>query len=72
MKNLFVFLNPVAGNSEPDVLRELLQRRCAEPGCTYGLHETREDERLADVVHEALGRGFDVVAAAGGDGTVSA
>ncbi len=71
MKDLFVVLNPVAGNSEPDVLQELLHRRCAESGCTYDLHETRKDERVADVVHEALGRGFDVVVAAGGDGTVS-
>ncbi len=71
MRNLYVILNPVAGNSQPDLLREMLQRRFSSVEQRYELYETREDDRLVDIVHRALEQGFDLVVAGGGDGTVS-
>jgi diacylglycerol kinase family enzyme len=71
MRKVFVIVNPVVGNSQPEILREALQRRLADVGQTYAVYETTGQERLADVVRKALDRGFDVVVAAGGDGTVS-
>jgi YegS/Rv2252/BmrU family lipid kinase len=36
------------------------------------VHETRKGEKLGDIVRERMRHGFDLVVAAGGDGTVSA
>ena len=71
MTKAFVILNPVAGSSQPEGLRETLKRRFAEAGQVCELHETTGEERIVDVVRQALNRGFDLVIAAGGDGTVS-
>lgn len=67
----FVVLNPVAGQSDTGRIRRVLERRLSEAGWSYEVHETKEDERIAEVVRDALDREFDIFAAAGGDGTVS-
>lgn len=71
MKRAFVVVNPVAGHSQPDILREKLRRRFAEAGKDCELYETTGEERLAEVVRSSLDRGSDLLVAAGGDGTVS-
>lgn len=68
---LFVVLNPVAGHSDPQVIREALERRCAHADWSCEVYETTGQEDLLQVVREALDRGADRVVAAGGDGTVS-
>lgn len=35
MRQAFVVLNPVAGNSQPDLLRKVLEQRFVDVGWTY-------------------------------------
>lgn len=71
MRQAFVVLNPVAGNSQPDLLRKVLEQRFVDVGWTYEIYKTTGQERIADVVRRALTQGFDLLVATGGDGTVS-
>jgi len=71
MGSAFVVLNPVAGNSDPSLIRNAVERRLGGRGWTYKVYETTGRERIAEIVRAALKRGFEVVIAAGGDGTVS-
>ncbi len=74
-KRIFVVVNPKAGSYAADAVRGALDRYFphhlaeGEPLCE--IHETGHDEKLVEVVREARDRGFDLVVAAGGDGTVS-
>ena len=67
----FVVLNPVAGNSDVNIVRQALEEHLGNGNWHYEIHETTGQERLADVVCVALDQGFDAFVAAGGDGTVS-
>ncbi|MGC9468666.1 MAG: diacylglycerol/lipid kinase family protein [Anaerolineae bacterium] len=67
----FVVLNPVAGSDDSDTIRQILERGLSEAGWSYDLHETRANEDIEAVVREAPPEIYDVVIAAGGDGTVS-
>jgi diacylglycerol kinase (ATP) len=67
----FVVLNPVAGNSDVNIVRQALEEHLGNGDWHYEIYETTGQERLADVVSVALDQGFDVFVAAGGDGTVS-
>lgn len=75
MSTAFLVLNPVAGNSEPDEVRRLLEEQAqgasGRAAWEYEIYETTGEEDLPSVVREALGRGVDLVVAGGGDGTVS-
>jgi diacylglycerol kinase (ATP) len=63
-----VLFNPKAGSAAPiDALRELLQAR---PGVV--VRESRDADDLARLAREAAAGRFDVIAVAGGDGTVHA
>ena len=72
---IFVVVNPKAGSYAADAVRNALDRYFprhlaeGEPLCE--IHETGHDDNLVQVVREACGRGFELVVAAGGDGTVS-
>lgn len=65
-------LNPVAGRSDSDVVRRALERHSRGGSWRVEVYETTGEERVAEVVHAAVERGFDLFVAAGGDGTVSA
>ena len=67
-----VILNPPAGDAAEKALREALSRHFAAAGIEYEIYETRQGDRLAAIVRRRLLDGFDLVVAAGGDGTVSA
>lgn len=68
---VFVILNPVSGSCSPDDVRQALGRHFIKGGPTLEVHETSEGEDVAATARAAVERGFDVVVAAGGDGTVS-
>jgi len=68
---VFVVLNPVAGKSDASAIRRALEHRSVRDAWAYEVYETTGEERIADVVREAVDRGFDMFVAAGGDGTVS-
>lgn len=67
----FVVLNPVAGHSDVQAVREGLNRHLAAAGIAYRVYETTGQERLPEIVRSAIDEGFDTVVAAGGDGTIS-
>jgi diacylglycerol kinase (ATP) len=71
MRSAFVVLNPVAGNSDPSLIRNAVERHLGGRGWTYEVYETTGRERVAEIVRAALKRGFEVAIAVGGDGTVS-
>jgi diacylglycerol kinase (ATP) len=66
---IFVVVNPVAGNADTDEVRRLLDQHLPEH--EWEIFETSGEEQLSEVVMQALPKGFDLVVAAGGDGTVS-
>src|SRR4051794_6665834 len=69
---VFVVLNPMAGNSTAEDIRQALDRHFAA-GSQHEIYETTgaPEEHVVTIVRAALERGFDLVVAAGGDGTVS-
>ena len=67
---LFV-LNPVAGTSDPEQVRKTFQQVQEQFGWQAVVHETKEDDDLAEVVKEGIRDGCDVILAGGGDGTVA-
>ncbi|HSJ52131.1 MAG TPA: diacylglycerol kinase family protein [Anaerolineae bacterium] len=72
MRKAFVVLNPVAGQSEPEELEELITEYAKENGWDCRLHHTEEEEPLDVVIDRARAEGFELFVAGGGDGTVSA
>ena len=72
MKRAFIILNPGAGACDAMLVRQALERHFPASGIEYQTYEAKEGEKLAETVRARLGGGFDLVVAAGGDGTVSA
>ncbi len=64
---LFVIFNPKAGRADPQWLRQALEQQAA----AYHVHELSGGERISEVMGRALEQEFNLIAAAGGDGTVS-
>jgi len=67
---LFI-LNPVAGTSHPDKVREAFKHACEQFGWQAEIHETQMGDNLSQVIKTRLEGGCDLVIAGGGDGTVS-
>lgn len=72
MGSAFVVLNPVAGHSEPRMIKKWLDQYMHAADWTYEVYQTTGEEDTTEVVLAAADRGFDLYVAAGGDGTVSA
>ncbi len=70
-KNLVV-LNPSAGKAGGTPIEDDLKGYFDVGRLQCEIILTRKDENLGDVIRERLKEGFDLVVAAGGDGTVSA
>lgn len=68
---MFVVLNPVAGRSEPETIRQALDRLLTYDNRGYEVYETTGREQLSEVVRAAIDEDFELVVAVGGDGTVS-
>lgn len=71
---VYIVFNPVAGTTDPEQFRALVEERFAARGRPYELYETSgaDGEDVAGRVRAAYKRGVRCFAAAGGDGTVSA
>jgi diacylglycerol kinase (ATP) len=70
-KRALVVANPNAGSMHLDEFTERLTKIFASRGSTYELHRTRPGGDLRCVIRAAIRDGYDLIAAAGGDGTVS-
>ena len=65
-------MNPKAGSAAGEAIRRALGECFREGESSLEVYETRDGEDLGGVVRDRIGRGVDLVIAAGGDGTVSA
>ena len=68
MKKVFVVYNPVAGLRRGKNLASRIQRKLEKLGCKYDWYETKPEWNDLS----AIKKGYDLIIAAGGDGTVSA
>ena len=71
-KKVFIVLNPVAGTSVVEDVRRALDHHFIPGETACVVHETVKGDAIERIAREAQGRGFEMVVAAGGDGTVSA
>lgn len=67
-----IICSPPATEAAGRVFRRSMDRCLAAAGIEHEVHETRGGENLAAVVQRPAGGDWDVIVAAGGDGTVSA
>jgi YegS/Rv2252/BmrU family lipid kinase len=70
-QSIFAVINPVAGQSSTQAIRQALTRQFSRNEYTIECYETTGDEHVPGIVRNAVKRGFTLVVAAGGDGTVS-
>jgi YegS/Rv2252/BmrU family lipid kinase len=70
-RKALVIINPRAGGFKRDSILRSIERRFAAAGIAYEIHAAEGADTLGAAVREQMKRGFDLVVAAGGDGTVS-
>lgn len=68
----YIVVNPVAGLSQLEVVRETIQTALEARGIPYEFYETTGKDNLKKQIREAIAQGFKLFMAAGGDGTLSA
>lgn len=67
----YVVLNPVAGVSDPEMVRQSLETAFQAHDVPLEIYETTGNEDLRDHVRQAVKQGFKLFVSAGGDGTLS-
>jgi diacylglycerol kinase (ATP) len=67
-----VILNPSAAPAVREAVLQALDRYFPAARIEYTVHEPRKGDAFGEIVRARLSEGFDLVVAAGGDGTVSA
>jgi diacylglycerol kinase (ATP) len=67
----YVVINPVAGVSQAEIVREKIQAALEARDISLEIYETTGEEDLKQHVREAVKQGFKLVFSAGGDGTLS-
>ncbi|MDZ7860549.1 MAG: diacylglycerol kinase family protein [Candidatus Krumholzibacteriota bacterium] len=72
MKDVLVVHNSASGNHKTPYLKKVLDRYFSAPEFNYKLYEVTGGELIEDVVRDHVKRGYDLIVAAGGDGTISA
>ena len=70
-KKIFIFANPKAGSMEADQFTDVLAKKFSKSNHSYNLHFIQLEEDIASSIRSAIQDGWNVIAAAGGDGTVS-
>jgi len=72
MMKAFIILNPAAGKNAREPILEAINRYFTNSQIEYEIYETTKGDKPGDIVRARLRDNFDLVVAAGGDGTVSA
>lgn len=67
----YVVVNPVAGVSQPEAVREKIEAAFLSRDIPFEIYETTGDEDLRQKVRSAVKQGFKLFVSAGGDGTLS-
>jgi YegS/Rv2252/BmrU family lipid kinase len=69
---VFVVLNPASGKNARKPILDALKLYFNTSQINYEVYETLKDDKVGDIVRTRLEDKFDLVVAAGGDGTISA
>ena len=67
----FIVVNPVAGVSQPETVREKIETAFQSRDIPFEIYETTCQENLKQKVRSAVKQGFRLFVSAGGDGTFS-
>lgn len=67
----FVVMNPVAGVSQPEAVREKIEAALQSREIPFEVYETTGNENLREKVRSAVQQGSKLFISAGGDGTLS-
>src|SRR5215207_9387129 len=67
----YVVINPVAGLSQLETVREKIQSALQARAIPLEIYETTGEEDLKQHIREAVKQGFKLFISAGGDGTLS-
>jgi YegS/Rv2252/BmrU family lipid kinase len=67
----YVILNPVAGHSDPQEIRRQLAKKMPATTWDVTVRQTQADDDVTQLARTAIDDGYDLLCAAGGDGTVS-
>lgn len=67
----YVVINPVAGVSDPDTVRQTIESTLQAHDLPGEIYETTGEEDLKQQIREAVNQGFQLFISAGGDGTLS-
>ena len=67
----FIVVNPVAGASQPEAVREKIEAAFQSRDIPFEFYETTGKENLKQKVRSAVKQGFRLFVSAGGDGTLS-
>jgi YegS/Rv2252/BmrU family lipid kinase len=68
---LFIVLNPVAGHVQADTVYSIFTETFGRGGVDFDVYETTGQDNVTEIVKAALSRGYSMIVAVGGDGTVS-
>jgi diacylglycerol kinase (ATP) len=68
---VLVILNPASGKNTTELIREAVTLQFANSKVDFEIYESKKEDDLGDIVRARLKDGFELVVAAGGDGTVS-
>jgi YegS/Rv2252/BmrU family lipid kinase len=68
---VLIILNPASGKSTGNSTLEAVNRQFANSKVDFEIYESKKEDDLGDIVRARLKNGFELVVAAGGDGTVS-
>jgi len=67
----FIVVNPVAGVSQPETVREKIESALQAKEIPFEVYETTGKDDFKQIIQNAAQRGFKLVIVAGGDGTLS-
>lgn len=67
----FIVVNPVAGVTQPEEVREKIESALQAREIPFEIYETTGTDNFRQIIQNAIQRGFRLVIAAGGDGTLS-
>lgn len=67
----FIIVNPVAGTSQSEDVRERIQTALQAHAIPFEIYETKGDDNFKQIIGGAIQQGSKLVITAGGDGTLS-
>ncbi|HZM20412.1 MAG TPA: diacylglycerol kinase family protein [Anaerolineales bacterium] len=67
----FIVVNPVAGVTQPEAVREKIESALQAREIPFEIYETLGNDNFRQIIRNAIQQGVKLVIAAGGDGTLS-